>query len=62
MRKFVLVEIMASKEKGHRQELEPDRIPMKSLQDKKGRDCFENSFNCVVLKIGQGIKLASWKI
>lgn len=35
MRKFVLVEIMASKENGHRQELELERILMKSLQDKK---------------------------
>lgn len=61
MRKFVLVEIMASKEKGHRQELEPERILMKSLQDKKEGIVLKTALT-VVLKIGQGIKLASWKI
>lgn len=58
MRKFVLVEIIASKENGHRQELELERILMKSLQQDKKEVTFENSLNCVVLKIGQGINLA----
>lgn len=35
MRKFILVEIMASKENGHWQELELERILMKSLQQDK---------------------------
>lgn len=46
------------KENGHLQELELELILIKSFQqNKKESDCFSNSFNCIVLKIGQGIKL-----